>query len=133
MLLILGILTGPQIRSSLSGETLARNVLLNAIPFILIFVAVVLIYITIIWGMASVLNKAIPARMHRSIERVCMAGIALGVVGMFQPWWFAAYRMGFLVLLISTLAYILWSHITPKDTRRQEEASSGSTTDDRRS
>ena len=32
---------------------------------------------------------------------------------MFQPWIFKAYTVGFLVLLFSTLGFILWSHITP--------------------
>jgi hypothetical protein len=34
---------------------------------------------------------------------------------MFQPWVFLAYRYGFLVLLISTLGFILWSHIVPRE------------------
>lgn len=121
VLLILGIVAGPQIRSSFSEETLVKNVLLNAVPFILIFLAILLIYITLIWQVAGVLNNRIPARIHRPIETICMAGIVLGVVGMFQPWWFAAYRIGFLVLLVSTLAHILWSHVTPKEVRRQED------------
>jgi len=121
VLLVLGILAGPQIRSMISEEALAKNVLLNAIPFILIFVAIILFYIIIIWLVASVLNNNIPLRIHRPIELACMVGIVLGVVGMFQPWWFAVYRIGFVVLLVSTLSYILWSHITPKGIRREEE------------
>ena len=116
--LILGIVAGPLIRSSFSEKVLAKNVLLNAIPFILIFVAILLVYITIIRQVARALNNHIPARTHRLIEIICTAGIVLGIVGMFQPWWFAAYRIGFPVLLVSTLAYILWSHVTPKEVRR---------------
>ena len=129
LLLILGIIAGPQIRSAFSEETLARNVLLNAIPFILIFLAIILIYITLIRQVAGVLNSNIPARLHRLIEVICTVGIVLGVVGMFQPWWFAAYRIGFLVLLVSTLAYILWSHVIPKEVRRQEHLGSARATD----
>lgn len=129
VLLVLGILAGPQIRSMVSEEALAKNVLLNAIPFILIFVAIILFYITIIWLVASVLNNNIPARIHRPVELACMVGIALGVVGMFQPWWFAVYRIGFVVLLVSTLSYILWSHITPKGIRREEGLGSVSVTE----
>ncbi len=124
VLLILGIVAGPQIRSSFSEETLARNVLLNAIPFILTFVGVILIYISIIKQVASVLNNNISSRIHRSVGAICMAGIVLGVVGMFQPWWFAAYRIGFLVLLVSMLAYILWNHVTPREVRRREDLGS---------
>ena len=119
VLVMLGIVAGPQIRSFFSEETLAKNVLLHAIPFILIFVAILLIYITIVWQVARTLHNTIPARIHRAIEAICMAGIVLGLVGMFQPWWFPAYRIGFLVLLMSTLAYILWSHVTPKEVRRE--------------
>jgi len=129
VLLVLGILAGPQIRSMVSEEALAKDVLLNAIPFILIFVAIILFYITIIWLVASVLNNNIPLRIHRPVELACMVGIALGVVGMFQPWWFAVYRIGFVVLLVSTLSYILWSHITPKGIRREEGLGSVSVTE----
>ena len=120
LLLVLGLVVGPQIRSSFSEETLARNVLLNAIPFILIFLAILLFYIAIVRQVASVLNRSIPARIHHGIDIACMGGILLGVVGMFQPWWFVAYRVGFMVVLVSTLAYILWSHVVPKEVRRAQ-------------
>jgi hypothetical protein len=48
----------------------------------------------------------------------------MGVVGMFQPWLQILYKFGFLVLLVSTLAFILWSHIVPQGVRRTEELSS---------
>jgi hypothetical protein len=40
---------------------------------------------------------------------------------MFQPWLYILYKFGFLILLVSTLGYILWSHIAPKGFQRQEE------------
>jgi hypothetical protein len=51
---------------------------------------------------------------------VLIGGIVLGVIGMFQPWLFAAYRFGFILLLVSTLGFILWSHIVPRDESREE-------------
>lgn len=123
VLAILGFVIGPIIQSSFSEETLARNVLLNAIPFILIFVAIILGYITVTWLVVTGLSNNIPRRIYRPIETALIAGIVLGVGGMFQPWWFVAYRVGFIVLLVSTLGYILWSHVTPKGMRRQEEVS----------
>ncbi len=123
VLFVLGLLAGPVIRSTFSEEALAQNVLLNAIPFILIFVAIVLVYVILIWVSASLLNDRIPRRIHAPIESATIAGIVLGILGMFQPWVFAAYRYGFYLLLVSTLAYILWSHITPKGVRRGEELS----------
>ena len=119
LLLVLGLVAGPQIRSSFSEETLTKNVLLNAIPFILIFLAILLFYIAIVRQVAVALNRSISDRIHHGIEVVCMVGILLGVVGMFQPWWFGAYRIGFLVVLASTLTYILWSHVIPKEAERK--------------
>ncbi len=124
LLLILGFFAGPFIESTVSEEQLATNVLLSAIPFILIFVAIVMTFITIIVLVSSVLSHNIPERIYRPIETVCILGIVLGVVGMFQPWALAVYRYGFFLLLISTLAFILWSHVTPKGVHRQEELGS---------
>ncbi len=123
VLLILGLVAGPFIESSVPEEQLATNVLISAIPFLLIFVAIILALITIIWLVATALSNNIPERTYRPIETILIAGIVLGVVGLFQPWSFAVYRYSFQVLLISTLAFILWSHVIPKGVRRQEETS----------
>ena len=119
-LLILGGVAGPIIRSTATQEQLDSNILLNATPFILVFAAIVLAFIALIAFVASVLNHNIAASTYRVIEAVLIAGIVLGVVGMFQPWLFILYKIGFLVLLISTLGFILWSHVTPKGVRRHE-------------
>ena len=119
ILLILGSIAGPLIRSSFTEKERAANVFLEAIPFILIFVAIILTFITLITLVASVLNDNIPRRTHRLVERIIIFGIVGGVIGMFQPWWFLAYKYGFAVLLISTLSFILWSHIRPKRELRQ--------------
>ena len=112
--LILGLAAGPFIRSLATEEQLATNVLLSAIPFVLIFVSIVLFFITLIWLVASLLNNRIPERIYRPVEWIIIAGIVLGIVGMFQPWSFAGYRFGFLLLFFSTLSFILWSHVVPK-------------------
>jgi len=119
ILLILGSIAGPLIRSNFTEKERAANVFLEAIPFILIFVAIILTFITLIVLVASVLNDNIPHRKHQFVERIIIFGIVGGVVGMFQPWWFLAYKYGFSVLLISTLSFILWSHIRPKRELRQ--------------
>jgi hypothetical protein len=124
VLLILGLIAGPLIRSLATAEQLAQNVLLSAIPFILIFVSILLGYMTVISIVASVLNDNIAPRIHRTIESIIIAGIVLGVLGMFQSWKMVFYRYGFMVLLISTLSFILWSHVRPKGEQRQEEVSS---------
>jgi len=117
--LILGIAAGPVIRSMATEEQMATNVLLSAIPFVLIFVSIILFFITLIWLAASLLNNRIPERIYRPVEWIIIAGIVLGIVGMFQPWSFAGYRFGFMLLFFSTLAFILWSHVVPKGTHAE--------------
>ena len=119
-LLILGSIAGPLIRSNFTEKERAANVFLEAIPFILIFVAIILTFITLIVLVASVLNDNIPRRTHHLVERIIIFGIVGGVIGMFQPWWFLAYKYGFSVLLISTLSFILWSHVRPKRALRNQ-------------
>lgn len=125
ILLVLGLLAGPFIRSRTTPEQLADNVLLNAIPFVLIFVAIILAFITLIVIAASMLDNNISLRTYKFIEQILIVCIVLGVVGMFQPWLFEAYKYGFVLLLISTLCFILWSHITPKRDISQEESLPG--------
>ena len=121
VLLILGTLSGPLIRSNFTEQERAANVFLEAIPFILNFIAIILSFIAIISLVGSILNDNISRRAHWNVERIIIIGIVGSVVGMFQPWWFLVYKYGFSVLLISTLAFILWSHIRPKREMRYFE------------
>lgn len=114
ILIVLGVLAGPIIRSIATEDQMARNVLLSALPFILIFIGIILIYMTIIWAVASVLNDRVSARTYRIIEYIAIGGIVVGVVCMLQPWVFALFRYGFLLLLFSTIFFILWSHVRPR-------------------
>jgi hypothetical protein len=120
-LIILGLLAGPFIQSRATPEQLDDNVLLSAIPFILIFVAIILFFITLIVLIATWLSNSISARAYKIVESILIAGIVLGIIGMFQPWLFAAYKYGFLVLLFSTLSFIVWSHVTPRHEEIQEQ------------
>lgn len=45
------------------------------------------------------------------LERLTVVGMVAGVVGMFQPWDIRWYGWGFIVLAISTLAFIVVSHL----------------------
>jgi hypothetical protein len=125
VLLILGFLAGQYINATMTDQQLADNVFINAVPFVLIFAAIILGFIAIIYMVASMLDNNIPQRAHRIVEQILIAGIILGVVGMFQPWVFVGYKYGFILLLISTLSFILWSHITPKREQLQEQAAAG--------
>ncbi len=121
VLLILGAVANPIISSIFTEQQLSTNVLLSAIPFVCIFAAIVLAFITLVAFVAGLLNHNIPPEVYRPIELTIIAGIVLGILGMFQPWFFMAYRVGFFVLLFSTFGFILWSHVIPKGVQHSEE------------
>jgi hypothetical protein len=53
-------------------------------------------------------------RTYQLVERAIMALMIAGMVGMFQPLVREAFGPSFLVLLFSTIGFIIVSHITPK-------------------
>jgi hypothetical protein len=113
ILFILGQIFTPVMSAILGAEVVENTLLLLALPFLLTFVGIILTYMTLIWLSASVLNNNIPHRIYRPIEIALIAGIVLGVVGLFQPWTQFLYRLGFHVLLASTVGFIWWSHVIP--------------------
>lgn len=98
----------------LDAATKADNTIVNGIPFILTFIGIIITFITFVIFMATLLNNKISEQVYRPVERLLIAGIVLGVVGMFQPFTVVLYTIGFLVLLVSTFGYIFWSHIIPR-------------------
>jgi len=94
---------------------------MQAVYFIVGFVAVIVAFIFFIVFLAKKLNGKIPQGIYNTVEKIIIAGIVLGIFGMFQPWAHLGYRIGFHLLLASTLAFIVWSHITPKTERYDEE------------
>jgi len=60
-------------------------------------------------------------KTYSLVERVLIALILLGMVGMFQPIMIDLYRYGFLLLLFSTLGFIIFSHMSPKDAELDAE------------
>ncbi len=113
----------PLIDAIVPAEQASSDVLIIAIPFLLIFVPIILAYMSVIVFVGKLLKERIPEPIHRAIEYVFIAGIAFGILSMFQPWLFALFKIGFLVLLASTLGFILWSHVSMKRTRRQVSSS----------
>ena len=93
---------------------------LQAALFIGGFVAILLLFIRSIIVLNRRLSGRVPQRAYTYIEAFIIGGIVLGTIGMFQPWTMALYRIGFFALLFSTLAFIVWSHVTPASTRREE-------------
>jgi uncharacterized membrane protein YfcA len=120
VLFVLGWLAGPFIRSRATEAQMASNVLLSALPFILTFAGIIIIFISLIWLVASALNHNIPWRVYRPIELAAIAGIVFGIFSLFQPWSFALYRIGFPILLVATLFFILWSHVVPQGAQHEE-------------
>jgi hypothetical protein len=85
----------------------------QAILFILIFVSILLAFIYFIRFVSHRLSPRVPQRIYDRVEQLIIGGIVVGVVGMFQPWLFVGYKYGFLIVLASTLGFIVWSHVTP--------------------
>jgi hypothetical protein len=110
---IAGVVAGP-IVDGLDAKTKADNTILRGIPFILNFIGIIVAFVDFIIFMATRLNNNISESIYRPIERALIAGIVLGVIGMFQPFTVVLYTIGFIVLLVSTIGYIFWSHIIPR-------------------
>jgi hypothetical protein len=113
VLILLGIFVAPMITNSFTEQQLNKNPLYSGIQFLLIFIAIILLYASLIWFLAYKLNGRVAERTYRIIEYVLIGGIIVGIIGMFQPWVFVAFRYGFYLLLASTIGYIIWSHIEP--------------------
>ncbi|NCF65944.1 MAG: hypothetical protein GWP61_08215 [Chloroflexi bacterium] len=112
ILLLLGILLSPFISSIFSEEQLSKNPLYSGIPFLLIFSSIILFFMSFTWWVSNRLNFRVSDKWYQRIEKIFIGGIVLGIIFMFQPWVFVLFRYGFYLLLISTLAFIVWSHVT---------------------
>ena len=114
ILLILGILGSPMVPKVFTEDQLSHNAILSGIPFILIFASVIIFFMSFIWFLSNKLNFRVSNQAYNIIEKIIIGGIIVGIIFMFQPWVFVLFRYGFYLLLISTLAFIVWSHITAK-------------------
>jgi hypothetical protein len=103
---------------------------MQAVIFIVSFVAIIVAFIFFIVFLAKRLNGKVPPSTYNLVEKIIIAGIVLAIVGMFQPWIHLGFRVGFHMLLLSTLSYIVWSHITPQATRYDEEEIGGAPVND---
>jgi hypothetical protein len=121
ILLVLGLIASQVIPNIVTEEQMARNVILAAIPFILVFASIIIAFMSLVWFVASKLNNNIPEKTYRPIEYILIGGIVLGILFMFQPWIFELFRIGFFLLLISTILYIAWSHVRPRTADLSEE------------
>ncbi len=103
------------------SEAKQQEVLIKAIPFVAIFVSIVLAFICLIVIIAVRFKGRVPQRAYRPIEMLIIAGILIGIVGLFQGWKLFAYEYGFLLLLFSVLAFMIWSHLTPMPLRASRQ------------
>lgn len=116
LFLILG-LVFPSLSAGIPDERLRNGVLVLSVPFVAFFIMVLLLYILVIVLVAKRFNGRLPNRAHRPIETMAILGILGGVVFLFQPFFFVSYRYGFVLALASTLLFILWSHVVPKNAK----------------
>lgn len=98
---------------------------MTAYVFIPMFVACVLLYGIFIWRLAIALGPKVSSRLFLIVVLAVIGGILAGVVLMFQPFWAGGFRIGFWFVFISTLSFVVWSHVTPQRdliARRRAEA-----------
>jgi hypothetical protein len=121
ILLILGLIAWQVVPNIVTEEQMARNVILAAIPFILVFASIIVAFMSLVWFASFKLSDNISEKVYRPVEYMLIGGILLGVFLMFQPWVFELFRVGFFLLLASIIGYILWSHIKPKSSEASEQ------------
>ena len=116
LFLLIGLIF-PSLTGGITDQRVRDGVLVNAVPFVTFFIMVLLLYILVIVLVAKRFNGRLPNRAHQPVETLAIAGILFGVIFLFQPFFFVSYRYGFVLLLASTLVFILWSHIAPKSAK----------------
>jgi hypothetical protein len=112
ILLVLGLTLSPFIQNIFTEEQLNKNPLFSGIPFLLVFISIILFFMSFIWWLSNMLNFRVSDKVYGRIEKIFIGGIVLGIIMMFQPWVFVLFRYGFYLLLFATLAFIVWSHVT---------------------
>ncbi len=110
----------PALSSLVPDLATSSNVLLIAIPFLLVFVPIILAYMALIVFLSKLLHRRVPQPVYTTIEYLFIAGIVLGILGMFQPWAFPLFKIGFFLLLGSLLGFMIWSHVAVKHRQREE-------------
>ncbi len=121
---IVGAALGPIVEQTTTIQQRTDNALLGGLGFILIFVGIIILFIDVIILIATRLNHNVPPKIYTPILNVLIAGVVLGVIGMFQPFAFVFYQIGFGMLFVSLIGYMVWSHIVPKGVQRVEEIGS---------
>lgn len=121
LLIAIGIFYGKYILVTIPEKTRIDNVIFIAVPFICYFVAILLVYIFLINLFSQILNHRITQQIYKPINIVIIAGILGGIFMMLQPFTIILYKVSFMVVLVSLLLFIFWSHIIPASVPEDEE------------
>jgi hypothetical protein len=92
----------------------------QTVSFFATLLAILSGFICIIAAASRALSDRVPERLFSVIEIALIAGIVLGIFGMFQPWVQPLYPIGFIVLFASTWMFTLWGYVTPKRVQSTE-------------
>lgn len=111
---VLGALADPYIQQNTTLQDRTDNAILSGISFILIFIGIIVAFIDLIIFLATKLNHNVTPSAYSPILNIFIAGIVLGVIGMFQPFLFVLYQIGFAMLFISLIGFMIWGHIIPR-------------------
>ena len=90
------------------------------VSFFATLVAILSGFICFIAFMSRLLSGRISERLFGILEKLLIAGILLGIAGMFQPWVPVFYPAGFIVLFAATWIFTLWGYVTPKSAHGTE-------------
>jgi hypothetical protein len=90
------------------------------VSFFATLVAILSGYICFIAFVSRLLSGRISERVFGYLEKLLIAGILLGIAGMFQPWVPVFYPLGFIVLFAATWIFTLWGYVVPKSAHGTE-------------
>lgn len=121
LLVVFGFLYGKFILPTIPETTQIDNVIVIAVPFISYFVAILLVYIFLINLFSQILNYRISARIYKPVNTLIIAGIIGGILMMLQPFTIVLFKISFMVVLVSLLLFIVWSHIIPAHIAEEDE------------
>jgi hypothetical protein len=120
VLVVFGVIYDRFILVTIPVDLQIDNVILTAITFISVFVAILLVYIFLINLVGQLLTNRISEKIYKIINMALIIGIVGSIIMLFQPFSMFLYRRGFPVLLVSILGFILWSHILPRQSPGEE-------------
>jgi hypothetical protein len=121
LLVVFGVVYNRFILVTIPEQQQIDNVILTAVTFISIFVAILLVYIFLINLGSQILSDRVPLKIYKPVNLVLIAGILLSVLMMMQPFSIFLYRISFPILLVSLFGFMFWSHVRPRKFPKKDE------------